>query len=111
MSISLETAYNIFKRHDLYLFFQNIFIKRCQAGQFWRTPLIPALGKQRQVDFCEFENSLVYKSEFQDSLQSHCFEKTDKKKMSVCVGTKMESCSQIPETSFPIGYLEKYTAF
>ena len=25
------------------------------------TPLIPALGKQRQVDLCEFEVSLVYK--------------------------------------------------
>ena len=25
-------------------------------------PLIPALGRQRQVDFCEFEASLVYKS-------------------------------------------------
>ncbi|CAO2587489.1 hypothetical protein LEMLEM_LOCUS4506 [Lemmus lemmus] len=25
-------------------------------------PLIPALGRQRQVDLCEFEASLVYKS-------------------------------------------------
>jgi hypothetical protein len=25
-----------------------------------RTPLIPALGKQRQVDLCKFEASLVY---------------------------------------------------
>ena len=25
-------------------------------------PLIPALGKQRQAEFCEFEASLVYKS-------------------------------------------------
>ena len=24
-------------------------------------PLIPALGRQRQVDLCEFEASLVYK--------------------------------------------------
>ena len=24
-------------------------------------PLIPALGRQRQVDICEFEASLVYK--------------------------------------------------
>ena len=28
--------------------------------------MIPALGRQRQVDFCEFEASLVYK-EFQES--------------------------------------------
>ena len=26
--------------------------------------LIPALGRQRQVDFCEFEASLVYKVSF-----------------------------------------------
>ena len=35
------------------------------------TPLIPALGRERQVDLCEFKASLVYKSEFQDRLQSH----------------------------------------
>ena len=29
------------------------------AGRWWRTPLIPALGRQRQVDLCEFEASLV----------------------------------------------------
>ena len=29
------------------------------ARQWWRTPLIPALGRQRQVDHCEFEASLV----------------------------------------------------
>ena len=29
-------------------------------------PLIPALGRQRQVDLCEFEASLIYRS-FQDS--------------------------------------------
>ena len=34
----------------------------------WHTPLIPALGKQRQTDLCEFEASLVYKN--QDRLQS-----------------------------------------
>ena len=32
------------------------------AEQWWCTPLIPALGRQRQVDLCEFEASLVYKS-------------------------------------------------
>jgi hypothetical protein len=27
----------------------------------WRTPLLPALGRQRQVDLCRFEASLVYR--------------------------------------------------
>ena len=37
--------------------------EKCGAtGQWWRTPLIPTLGRQRQVDLCEFKASLVYKS-------------------------------------------------
>jgi hypothetical protein len=28
---------------------------------WWYMPLIPALGKQRQVDLCELEATLVYK--------------------------------------------------
>ena len=35
---------------------------KLKAGQWWRTPLTPALGRQRQVDLCEFKDSLVYKS-------------------------------------------------
>ena len=31
------------------------------------TPLISALQRQRKVDLCEFQGSLVYKREFQDS--------------------------------------------
>ena len=30
----------------------------------WCTPLIPALGRQRQVELSEFEVSLVYKASF-----------------------------------------------
>ena len=29
--------------------------------QWWCTPLIPALGRQRKEDLCEFEASLVYR--------------------------------------------------
>ena len=46
-------------------------------------PLIPALGRQRQADLCEFEASLVYKSQFQDrhqKLQRNSVSKIKKKK-------------------------------
>ena len=33
-----------------------------EAGRWWRRPLIPALGRQRQVDLFEFEASLVYRA-------------------------------------------------
>ena len=39
--------------------FKNV---KVRAGWWWRTPLIPALGRQGQVDLCEFETSLDYKS-------------------------------------------------
>ena len=44
----------------------NVFLSRINiltlAGwQWWHTPLIPALGRQRQVDICEFKASLVYR--------------------------------------------------
>jgi hypothetical protein len=32
-------------------FFKNIFKKQLQARQWWCTPLIPTLGRQRQADF------------------------------------------------------------
>jgi hypothetical protein len=35
-----------------------------QAGRWWCTPFIPALGRQRQADLCEFDASLVYKVSF-----------------------------------------------
>jgi hypothetical protein len=32
-----------------------------EAGRWWCIPLTPALERQRQVDLCEFEASLVYR--------------------------------------------------
>ncbi|EGV99662.1 hypothetical protein I79_011655 [Cricetulus griseus] len=33
-----------------------------KSGRWWNKPLIPALGRQRQADLSEFEDSLVYKA-------------------------------------------------
>jgi hypothetical protein len=37
------------------------FIRLGLFRHWWCTSLIPALGRQRQVDLCEFEVSLIYK--------------------------------------------------
>ena len=43
----------------------NNFLKEIQESRaWWRMPLIPALGRQRQVNLCEFEASLVYRESF-----------------------------------------------
>jgi hypothetical protein len=53
-----------------------------EAGQWWRTPLIPALGRQRQVDFWVGGQPGLL-SEFQDSqgyTEKPCLEKQNKTK-------------------------------
>jgi phenylpyruvate tautomerase PptA (4-oxalocrotonate tautomerase family) len=55
-------------------------IKR--AGRYWCTPLIPALGRQRQADFW-VRGQPGLQSEFQDSqgyIEKPCLEKTKNKK-------------------------------
>lgn len=54
--------------------------------------LITALGRQRYVDFCEFEACLVFKSEFQDSRD--CY--TEKLKPPLFPPPKKEERKEIP---------------
>jgi hypothetical protein len=42
------------------------YVIRMEVGQWWHTPLIPALGRQRQGDF-EVPGQSHLQSEFQDS--------------------------------------------
>jgi hypothetical protein len=51
------------------------------AGQWWCTPVIPALGRQRQADFC-IRGQPGLQSEFQDSqdyTEKPCLEKQKNK--------------------------------
>jgi hypothetical protein len=48
------------------------------ARQWWLTPLIPALGRQRKADLCELKASLVYRMTSRDSqgyTKKPCLEK------------------------------------
>ena len=56
---------------------------------WWLTPVIPALGRLRQEDQCEFETSLSYKSELKASLNcivKLCLKKIKKKKKKYVAG-------------------------
>ena len=51
-----------------------------KARVWWYRPLIPALGRQRQMDLCEFKASLVYKVEDrQGCIEKRCQKNNNKK--------------------------------
>jgi hypothetical protein len=51
------------------------------AGLWWLKPLIPAFGRQSQVDLCEFEANLVCRvsSRTARATQKPCLEKNKRK--------------------------------
>jgi hypothetical protein len=60
--------------------FLNVYWKCLLTGQWWHIPLIPALGRQRQVDFWVWGQPGL-QSEFQDSQgyrEKPCLQKTSK---------------------------------
>jgi hypothetical protein len=63
---------------------ENQLLKLSSAGQWWSTPLVPALGRQRQVDFW-VRGQPGLQSEFQDSqdyTEKPCLEKQTNKQKS-----------------------------
>jgi hypothetical protein len=71
-----------------------------QAGRWWCMPLIPALGRQRQVDFW-VQGQPVLQSEFQDSqgyTEKPCLEKKKKKKKS---SIKIDGLSRHAQFEWP----------
>jgi hypothetical protein len=54
-SHTLATVYKAIHIHVYtfiaWIYHSLLFLKILSAGWWWRTPLIPALGRQRQVDF------------------------------------------------------------
>jgi hypothetical protein len=69
------------KEHSVLTFWKCISLKLpCQASRWWHTPLIPALGRQRQVDFWVGVQPGL-QSEFQDSqgyTEKPCLKKQNK---------------------------------
>jgi hypothetical protein len=66
---------------------------------WWRTPLILALGRQRQVDLWKFEVILVY-IEFQERqgyIERPCPKQTDKQ-----TSKQTTSMSKIPQKRYPV---------
>ena len=62
---------------------QNYQIKSSVLVGWWRMPSIPALGRQRQTDICEFEASMVFRASSRTGSKATKKPVSKKKKSSV----------------------------
>ena len=63
MEDSKKTVFSGHSRTDAHMNSQKLVVRiRPVARLCWHTPFISALGRHRQVDFGEFETSLVYRA-------------------------------------------------
>jgi hypothetical protein len=77
--------------------FVTVWVASCGLRQWWRTPLIPALGRQRQADFWVWGQPGL-QSEFQDSqgyTEKTCLEKWKEKKKN----SRGDPCAEIKRWS------------
>ena len=48
------------------------------GGAWWHTPLIPARGKQKQADLCEFDTNLINIANYRSEMHSETLSQKNK---------------------------------
>ena len=88
MHIHAYTHVSLLKVITLKRYHTYCLINSTVAGRWWwRTPLIPWLWRQKQVDLCKFEASLVYKESSRTgskATEKPCLEKQKQSKKRHC---------------------------
>jgi hypothetical protein len=93
-----------------YILSQNKCVK---AGQWWHTPLVPALWRQKQMDLCEFKASLVYRASSRhprphsEILSQKTNKQTNKKsvKYDICLCSPDKNCVSMLQHLWPCEFL------
>ena len=80
LELKASLGYRVNSKTDNLSYVETPDFKKQPGAGWWHTPLIPALGRQRQANLCEFKASLV--PEFRERLPSYrktLSQKTNKK--------------------------------